>query len=376
MEKRELRSSEDTAYWSDAALHLLKKMIATPSLSKQEDGVAEAIQQYIESYGVNTLRIKNNVIAFSKFFDPAKPSIVLNSHHDTVPPNTQYTKDPYHPAIEDEKLFGLGSNDAGGCLSCLIHTFLALYNTQLEYNLIIIASAEEEISGKNGVELVFNSEEFRSVYKGHPDDFAIVGEPTLMQMAVAERGLMVIDAVTKGIPGHAAREEGESALYKAVEDINFIKNHRFPLDSDLLGPVKTSVTVIQTENKAHNVVPDTCSYVIDCRINEKYTFQKVLDELSSHLHAQLTPRSMRLKSSMIPLDHPVVLAGISKGKTYYGSPTTSDKALIPLPALKMGPGDSARSHSADEFIFLKEIQKGVEEYINILLSLSSLKIKT
>jgi acetylornithine deacetylase len=237
----------------------------------------------------------------------------------------------------------------------------------MNYNLILIASAEEEISGKNGVELVFNSPTFKEIYKGHPQDFALVGEPTLMQMAVAERGLMVIDATTKGIPGHAARNEGDSALYKAVEDINVIKNLKFEKDSDLLGPVKTTVTVINTENKSHNVIPDSCNYVIDCRINELYTFDEVLNNLRSKLSASLTPRSMRLKSSLIPLDHPIVKAGLSLGKTYYGSPTTSDKALIPLPALKIGPGDSARSHTADEFIYIEEIKEGLEGYIELIL---------
>ena len=369
MVRKELKSYKDTAYWSEAAVDLLKDMIATPSLSREENAVADLIQSYIESFDIQTIRIKNNIIALSKTFDPSRPSIILNSHHDTVPPNTKYTKDPFKPLVEDGKLFGLGSNDAGGCLSSLIHCFLALYNSDLKQNLILIASAEEEISGRNGIELVFNDDHFKSVLKGHRSDFAIVGEPTLMQMAVAERGLMVIDAHTKGIPGHAAREEGESALYKAIDDIYFIKNHRFPKDSDLLGPVKTSVTVIHTDNKAHNVVPDSCHYVIDCRINEQYTFEEVLTELKSKLHAELTPRSMRLKSSMIPLDHPVVIAGLHTGKTYYGSPTTSDKALIPLPALKMGPGDSARSHTADEYIYINEIHQGVKEYIDIILLL-------
>jgi acetylornithine deacetylase len=369
MERRELKSYKDINYWSDAALFLLKEMIAIPSLSKQEDKLADLLEEYLASYGLKPLRILNNVICFNQSFDANKPSVILNSHHDTVPPNSNYTHDPFEPVVKDGKLFGLGSNDAGGCLTSLIHCFLALYNENLKYNLILIASAEEEISGKNGVEFVFTDERFTSHYSSHKDDFAIIGEPTLMQMAVAERGLMVIDAVTKGTPGHAAREEGESALYKAVDDIHFIKNHRFSLDSDLLGPVKTSVTVIHTENKAHNVVPDTCSYVIDCRINEKYTFQDILEELRKNLHAELTPRSMRLKSTMISLDHPVVVAGLLKGKSIFGSPTTSDKALIPVTALKMGPGNSARSHTADEFIFTEEIRQGVEGYIDIILSL-------
>jgi acetylornithine deacetylase len=253
---------------------------------------------------------------------------------------------------------------------------MALYEEKLNYNLILIASAEEEISGKNGIELVFKTPSFRDIYPGHSGDFAIVGEPTLMQMAVAERGLMVMDAVTKGVAGHAARNEGDSALYRAIDDIIKIKNFHFEKKSDLLGPVKTTVTVIHTENKIHNVVPDTCHYVIDCRINEKYSFEEVLSLLQASVQAELTPRSMRLRSSMIPLDHPIVKAGLTMGKEYYGSPTTSDKALLPIPALKIGPGDSARSHTADEFIFIHEIHQGTSDYIDMILLVNNINPST
>lgn len=353
----------------EGAVTLLQSMIATSSLSREEYGTAALIEAYIHSYNIPTDRIQNNVIAYSKHFDASKPSIILNSHHDTVKPNPKYTRNPYAADIEDGKLYGLGSNDAGGCLVSLINTFIAYYDSNLTYNFILIASAEEEISGAGGVELVFNSEEFKARYTGHPDDFAIVGEPTLMQMAVAERGLMVIDATCHGVAGHAAREEGDSALIKACKDIIAISHHSLSKVSDLLGPVKMSPTVIQTENKAHNVVPATCDYVIDCRINELYTFEEVLSSLRSLCNATLKPRSMRLKSSMIPLDHPIVKAGLSLGKTYYGSPTTSDKALIPIKALKCGPGDSARSHTADEFIHLHEIREGIEGYISMIAQL-------
>lgn len=367
MTRKERRSYKDKAYWGNASVELLKKMIAIPSLSRQEDAVATLIQNELEAYGIPVLRIGHNVIAMSAHFKADKPSIILNSHHDTVPPNPHYTQNPFDPKVENGQLFGLGSNDAGGCLSSLIHGFVALYEEELYYNLILIASAEEEISGKNGIELVFKNASFRDIYPGHMADFAIVGEPTLMHMAVAERGLMVIDAVTRGVAGHAARHEGESALYKATDDIMKIQNFRFEKNSDLLGPVKTTVTVIHTENKIHNVVPDTCHYVMDCRINEKYSFEEVLSILQAMLQAELTPRSMRLRSSMIPLDHPVVKAGLTLGKEYYGSPTTSDKALLPIPALKIGPGDSARSHTADEFIFIHEIHQGLSDYIDMIL---------
>ncbi|HMP31534.1 MAG TPA: M20/M25/M40 family metallo-hydrolase, partial [Saprospiraceae bacterium] len=281
MANKERRSYKDKAYWGAASVELLKKMIAIPSLSKQENKVADLIKDEIEAYGIPILRINNNIIAFNKNFNAKNPSIILNSHHDTVPPNSNYTKNPFEASEVDGKLYGLGSNDAGGSLSSLIHCFIALYEEKLNYNLILIASAEEEISGKNGVELVFNAEEFRNLYVGHSDDFALVGEPTLLQMAVAERNLMVIDAATKGVAGHAARNEGTSALYKAVDDIALIKSFYFEKDSDLLGPVKTTVTVIHTDNKAHNVVPDSCHYVIDCRINEQYTFEEVLNILQN-----------------------------------------------------------------------------------------------
>jgi acetylornithine deacetylase len=367
MMKKERKSYNNIDFWSHSAIDFLAKMIAVPSLSRQEDNVAKLIQSEIESFDIKVLKIQNNVIAFSKNFDQQKPSIILNSHHDTVPANSNYTKDPLKAIYEDGKLYGLGSNDAGGCLTSLIHCFIALYEHNLKYNLILIASAEEEISGKNGIEAVFNSDQFKNIYTGHQDDFAIVGEPTLMQMAVAERGLMVVDAVCEGVAGHAAREEGISALYKAIDDISKIRSYEFPKNSELLGPVKTSVTVINTENKAHNVVPNQCQYVIDCRINEQYTFTEILETLQNFCSAKLTPRSMRLKSSMIALDHPIVKTGLHLGKTFYGSPTTSDKALIPITALKIGPGDSARSHSPDEFIFVEEIRQGVEEYMKMIL---------
>lgn len=341
------------------AINLLKKLIATPSFSKEEDITADIIEDFLESKKVKTNRHLNNVWATNKFFNADKPTLLLNSHHDTVKPNSGYTLNPFNPEERDGKLFGLGSNDAGGCLVSLIVTFLYFYNKEdLQYNIILAATAEEEISGHNGVEIL--------IPRLSKIDCAIVGEPTLMQMAVAEKGLLVLDCKATGKAGHAARNEGDNAIYKAIRDIEWLLSYKFPKDSDLLGPVKMSVTNIETENKAHNVVPATCTFIVDVRVNELYTFEEILDTIKSNIQSELMPRSTRLRSSGIALDHPLVKAGLSLGRTYYGSPTTSDKALMSFPSLKIGPGDSARSHSADEFIFVNEIREGIELYIQLL----------
>ena len=341
------------------AIALLKNLIAQSSFSKEEEKTADLIAAFLDSRGVPAHRLQNNVWARNKYFDPAKPTILLNSHHDTVKPNKAYTLDPFDPQEKDGKLYGLGSNDAGGCLVSLIAAFLHYFeHKHLKYNLIIAASAEEEISGHNGIELLLPM-------LGHIE-FGIVGEPTKLDLAVAEKGLLVLDCVSQGKAGHAAREEGENAIYKALKDIEWFHSYRAPMVSDLLGPVKMSVTVIDTENRAHNVVPSQCHFVVDVRVNECYTFEDLLDIIRRHVHSEITPRSLRMRSSGIALDHPIVQSGIRLGRTYYGSPTTSDKALMPFPALKTGPGDSARSHTADEYIFLQEIQEGISNYIELL----------
>jgi len=343
----------------DDAVGLLKQLISTPSFSKEENDTADIIVKFFEDRDVTCSRVGNNIYAKNKYYDVNRPSILLNSHHDTVQPNKGYTMDPFTPIIKDEKLFGLGSNDAGGCLVSLIATFLNYYDKEnVNHNVVFAASAEEEISGVNGIELVLP-------YLGNID-FGIVGEPTKLEMAVAERGLMVIDCIAPGRAGHAARKEGENALYNAVDDINWIRNYKFDKVSDLLGESRLTVTVIETENKQHNVVPSTCKYVIDVRVNELYTFEEILDALKQNLKSQFKPRTTRMKSTSIKLDHPLVKAGIGLGKGYYGSPTTSDKALMPFPTLKMGPGDSARSHTADEFIYLSEIEDGIKTYIKMV----------
>jgi acetylornithine deacetylase len=341
------------------AIALLKQLISTPSFSKEEDNTADIIEQFLTRHGVKTHVYLNNIWARNRFFDEQKPSILLNSHHDTVKPNKGYTYDPFSPVIKHGKLFGLGSNDAGGSLVSLIAAFLFFYNKPgLKYNLVIAATAEEEISGNNGIEALLP--------RLGKIDCAIVGEPTQMQMAVAEKGLMVLDCIATGRAGHAAREEGDNALYKAIKDIEWFSTYKFDKVSDLLGPVKMSVTVIETENKAHNVVPAQCKFAVDCRVNELYTFEEILEVIRAHIKCEVKPRSTRLRSSSIALNHPLIEAGLKLERTFYGSPTTSDKALMNFPALKMGPGDSARSHTADEFIYLDEIKQGIELYIQLL----------
>ncbi|MFI5155709.1 MAG: M20 family metallo-hydrolase [Chitinophagales bacterium] len=347
----------------DKAIELLKQLIATPSFSKEENDTAELICSYFDNNGIPFSRIGNNVYAKNKYYDPSKQSILLNSHHDTVRPNKAYTNDPFQAIVREGKIFGLGSNDAGGCLVSLMATFLHFYNAEkLNHNVVFAASAEEEISGVNGIELVLP-------YLGQID-FGIVGEPTKLEMAVAERGLMVIDCTAIGRAGHAARNEGENALYKAIEDIEWIRNYRFEKVSPLLGESRMSVTVIETENRQHNVVPSQCKYVIDVRVNELYSFDEILEALRNNLKSQFKPRTTRMKSTSIPLNHPLVQAGIALGRGYFGSPTTSDKALMPFPALKMGPGDSARSHTADEYIYIDEIRDGIRTYIELLNKLA------
>ena len=343
----------------DEALGLLKKLIATPSFSREEDSTSAILESFFLEKNIPAKKYLYNVWAENKFFDSNKPTILLNSHHDTVKPNSQYTKDPFKPTIEDGRLYGLGSNDAGGSLVSLIATFLHFYDKQnLKYNLIMAASAEEEISGPNGIEVLLK--------QLGPIDSAIVGEPTQMQMAVAERGLMVLDCTAKGKAGHAARKEGDNAIYKAIKDINWFTSYKFPKISDLLGPVNMDVTVIDTDNKAHNVVPALCKFVVDVRVNEFYTFEEIFETIKENIQSEVKARSFRLRSTSISMDHPLVKAGIGLGRTYYGSPTTSDKALMFFPSLKMGPGDSGRSHSADEFIFVNEIKEGIGLYIALL----------
>lgn len=349
---------ESIALLGEVSIALLKELIRIPSFSREEAGTANLMAEFLTSRGVQVFRKGNNVWAFNRYFDPDKPTILLNSHHDTVKPNAGYTRDPFSPDLVGGRLYGLGSNDAGGCLVSLTAAFLYFERKEkLRYNLCFAATAEEEISGRGGIESILP--ELGDL------DFAIVGEPTLLQMAVAEKGLMVLDAAVQGASGHAARDEGDNAIYKAIEDIRWFERFRFPLVSDMTGPVKMSVTMIQAGSQ-HNVVPASCTYVVDIRINEFYTHEELLSIIREHVHAEVMPRSTRLKSSFIPLDHPIVQAGLSLGLNTYGSPTMSDQALLSIPSLKIGPGDSARSHSADEFVEIQEIQAGIELYAALL----------
>ena len=343
---------------SSQAISLLKQLIETPSLSRAEDATATILEKFLEENGVATQRIVNNVWAKNLHFDDSKPTILLNSHHDTVKPNAGYTNDPFAAIDKDGKLYGLGSNDAGGCLVSLIATFLHFYDqVDLQYNLILAATAEEEISGKDGIEGLL------TVLPAI--DFGIVGEPTLMEMAIAEKGLMVLDCFAKGQSGHAARDEGENAIYNAMIDIDWFKSFLFPKASELLGPVKMSVTMIAAGSQ-HNVVPDECRFVVDVRTTDAYSNQETLDIIKANVNSEVTPRSTRLNPSGIGLNHPIVQAGLALGRKTYGSPTLSDQALMPFPTLKIGPGDSARSHTADEFIYVNEIEEGIALYIKLL----------
>ena len=346
---------------SAEATQLLRQLIATPSFSREEAGTALLIESFFKERGVKVHRLENNIWAVNKFYDSSKPTILLNSHHDTVKPNKDYVNDPYNAFESGGKLFGLGSNDAGGCLVALAATFLHFYErSDMKYNLLFAASAEEEISGVNGVAALLPV--IGAV------NCAIVGEPTLMQMAVAEKGLMVIDCIAHGSSGHAAREEGDNAIYKAMNDIAWFRNFQFPAVSPFLGAVKMSVAMINAGTQ-HNVVPASCSFTVDVRINDCYTNEEILEVVRAHVQCTVTPRSTRLRSSSIGLGHPLVAAGSALGLETYGSATLSDKALMSFPALKIGPGDSARSHMADEYIYTEEIRQGLDIYIQLLNSI-------
>ncbi len=344
--------------FSFEAIALLKKLIAIPSFSKKEANTADILEQYLQQKNIRSKRYLNNVWAVNKNFDSKKKSLLLNSHHDTVKPNIGYTFNPFEAIETDGKLFGLGSNDAGGALVSLLTTFVYFYEADLPFNIIFAASAEEEISGKNGIEILLK--QMPDIYCG------IVGEPTLMKMAVAEKGLLVLDCIAHGKAGHAARDEGINALYTALKDISWLNSYQFPKVSPLLGQVHIAVTAINTENKTHNIVPSECRYLVDIRVNELYSLEEVVTIIKQNISGEIQPRSIRLRSSFIDEKHPLVLAGKKLNISCYGSPTSSDMALMDFPSLKIGPGNSSRSHSADEFIFINEIKEGIEIYIDLL----------
>jgi acetylornithine deacetylase len=350
-----------------AVIDLLKELIAIQSFSKEEHATADRMAAFLQSSGIAHNRSKNNIWAGNRFYSPFKPTLLLNSHHDTVKPNPGYTRNPLDPAVEDGKLYGLGSNDAGGALVSLLAAFLHFYERDdLAFNLIYAATAEEEISGRNGIE---------SIVAGLGDiDMAIVGEPTGMQMAVAERGLMVLDCVATGKTGHAANTGGVNAIYLAMKDIEWFRTYSFEKKSDWLGAVGMNVTVINA-GQAHNQVPAECRFVVDVRLNECYTHQQALEIIRQHVNSEVKERSMRIKPSFINEAHAMVQAAQQLGITLFGSATTSDMALMPWPAVKIGPGISARSHSADEFIYVNEMEEGIKTYIK-LIELYSAKTNT
>ena len=340
------------------ATGLLQSLISIPSLSRDEEKAADYLQNYIEMHGMTTGRKGNNVWCLSPMFDLKKPTLLLNSHIDTVKPVNGWRKDPFTPALESNgKLYGLGSNDAGASVVSLLQVFLQLCRTTQAYNMIFLASCEEEVSGKGGIECVLP--------ELPPIGFAIVGEPTEMQPAIAEKGLMVLDVTAYGKSGHAARNEGDNAIYKVLDDIAWFRDYRFPKESPLLGPVKMSVTMVNAGTQ-HNVIPDRCTFVVDIRSNECYSNQELFAEIGKHITCEAKPRSFRLSSSHVEVEHPVVQKAIAMGRTPFGSPTLSDQALMTFPSLKMGPGKSSRSHTADEFILVKEIEEAIGMYLELL----------
>ncbi len=343
---------------SEKAIALLHDLISIQSFSSEEDKTAARVGQWFNDHNIPFEQQDYNVYAFNKVFDKNKPTLLLNSHHDTVKPNSAYTKDPFHPHIEDGKLYGLGSNDAGGALVSLIALFTHFYNhPNPKYNLILAATAEEESSGPNGLNSLLPSLP--------PIDVAIVGEPTLMQLAIAEKGLVVFDGKVEGTASHAAHPNADNPILKLPEVLQWLSEVNFEKESDVLGPVKLTVTQVNA-GKQHNVVPAAVDLVIDVRVNDCYSNTEIAAMLQKDAPLIMTPRSLSLNSSSIPAEHPLVQAGIELGRSTYGSPTLSDQAKLSCPSLKLGPGDSTRSHTANEFIYVNEIEEGIDLYIQLL----------
>lgn len=339
------------------AVALLKKLVATPSISRDESQAAQVIEQYLKEKDIVYQRYANNILCMDPFYDEKRSTILLNAHIDTVKPVSTWTHSPFEPTLEGDRLYGLGTNDCGGGLMSLLQVYIILKDRPRKYNLLYLASAEEEVSGANG---------FSFVLPHLPKiDVAIVGEPTGMQPAIAEKGLMVIDGIAHGKSGHAARNEGINAIYQALDDLVWLRDYRFEKTSPLLGPTKMTVTVINAGTQ-HNVVPDACHFIIDVRTNEYYKNQEVFEWIQDHVKSEVKARSFRLNSSRIDITHPLVKRCIDIGMEPFGSPTLSDQALMPFPSLKLGPGQSSRSHAADEYICLSEINHAIPTYINIL----------
>ncbi len=344
--------------YTGEAVSLLSHLIATPSVSRDERRAADIMEEELTRCGFTPHREANNVWAIGQCQREDRPTLLLNAHIDTVKPVASYTRNPYEPSLEDGTLYGLGSNDCGGGLVSLLQVFRELSASErCPYNLVYLASAEEEVSGKDGIS--------RALPLLPHIDVAIVGEPTGMQPAVAEKGLMVVDITAHGKSGHAARNEGVNAIYEALDDLCWIRSHRFDRVSRFLGPTKMQATVVNAGTQ-HNVVPDECKIVVDVRTNELYTNEEVFDIISSHCKSECRARSFRLHSSRIDLNHPLVERCVALGLQPFGSPTLSDQALMPFASLKLGPGQSARSHSADEYIKVSEIEHAIGLYLRLL----------
>ncbi len=350
------------------AIALLKELISIPSFSKSENRTAELLEKKLQESGCAVQRSGNNIWAKNKHYDITKPTLLLNSHHDTVKPNNSWTVDPFIATHTGDKIIGLGANDAGASLVSLFMAFRYFYSAEnLPFNIIFAATAEEEISGAGGIESVYS--------KFGPVDFAIVGEPTQMNVAIAEKGLLVLDCISHGRSGHAAREEGENAIYSAIKDIEWFNTFQFEKSSPWLGNVKMSVTMIESGTQ-HNVIPDTCKFTVDVRVNEMYSPEEILSIIKQQVKCDVVPRSIRIRSSGIIESHPLIVTAKSLNRKLYGSPATSDQAFISAPSIKMGPGDSARSHTADEYILIEEIQNGIEEYILFINTLTQFVNRT
>jgi acetylornithine deacetylase len=354
---RKFAAIMDIKHYTNEAVELLQRLIATPSVSREEGAAADILADFCEQCGLPVKRIGNNILV-QEAIDDNKPTLLMNAHIDTVKPVSTWTRDPFAPTIEDDILYGLGSNDCGGGLVSLLQVYRILRARDVPYNIVYLASCEEEVSGQNGFSLALP--ELPKI------DVAIVGEPTGMQPAIAEKGLMVIDGVARGKSGHAARDEGVNAIYEALDDLVWLRNHKFRRRSLLLGPTKMMVTMVNSGTQ-HNVVPDECHFVIDVRTNEFYQNEYLFDFLQKHMKkCELKARSFRLSSSHIPVGHPLVQRCIQMGMSPYGSPTLSDQALMPFLSFKLGPGESARSHSADEFIRISEIEHAISTYVTLI----------
>ncbi len=348
------------------AVDLLRSLIATPSVSRHEAQASDLACNWLRSHGADARQVGSNIFALAKSYDPALPTLMLNSHIDTVAPAASYTRDPYSPDMQGDIIYGLGSNDAGASLVSLCTAFLQLKHDDLGFNLLLAISAEEEVSGINGMRKLLP----HLLSQGINIDMGIVGEPTGMNPAIGERGLVVLDCIAHGKAGHAARNEGVNALYVAVDDINALRQYEFPECSPTLGPVKVTATMIEC-GKAHNVIPDECKFVVDVRTTDAYTNEQTVEMLQQAVKSTLTPRSTHLRASAIAPSHPLVKAAISCGGTPFVSPTMSDQALLPFPTLKIGPGESSRSHTADEYVLVSEIRHGIASYVNIIQNLKA-----